>query len=407
MMNIQQIRRDFPTLSTERNGMPIVYLDSACMSLKPKQVIEVMNRYYTENTACAGRSPHKFSIEVTEAYEEARHKLGNFINAKEAAEIVWTKNTTEGVNIVMQGMDWKDGDVIISDSAAHNSNLIPWINRSAKGTVKHVLMPVGVDGKFDIEKFEELMSANKVKLVSFCHTSNVTGVTIPAKDICKIVHDHGSLFMLDAAQSVPHRPVDVQDIGVDFIAGSMHKALGPTGTGFLYGKYDLLDEINSLILGGETVQDVVYPDKVKYSNPPNKFEAGLQDYAGIIGVGAAVDYLSKIGMENIEKYEHELAEKLIKGLLDMSIDGFKLIGPPDSNRCALAAFYIQDIHSHDLAILMDEKNIFLRAGFHCTHGFHHSHGLHGTLRPSGYLYNTIEEIKFFLDSLEEIISFLL
>jgi cysteine desulfurase/selenocysteine lyase len=406
-VDIKKIRADFPVLHVKRNGKPIIYLDSACMSLKPRQVIDAINHYYRENTACAGRSPHKFGIEVTETYEKSREKLAGFINAKETSEVVWTKNTTEGVNIVMQGIEWREGDVIVSDSTAHNSNLVPWINQATKSNIKHVLMPIGIDGEFDMEQFDKIMAENSVRLVSFCHTSNVTGASVPAKEISKIVHDHEAYFLLDAAQSIPHQPVDVLDLDVDFIAASMHKALAPTGTGFLYGKYDLLYAMDSLIVGGETVQDVVYPDQVKFSVPPSKFEAGLQNYAGIIGIGAAVDYLNNVGMKNIEKYEHEMAEKMVKGILDLGIEGTRLIGPLDGNRCALVAFYIEGITSHDIAILMDEQNMFLRAGYHCTHGFHHLLQIEGTLRPSCYLYNTEEEIQAFLDILGEITSFLL
>ncbi|MHA1973896.1 MAG: aminotransferase class V-fold PLP-dependent enzyme [Candidatus Hodarchaeales archaeon] len=408
VFNVEKIREDFPALSKMKDGKPIIYADSACMSLKPRQVVESLVGYYTDYTACAGRSPHIFSRETTRRYEDARKKVSNFINAKDPAEIVWTRNTTEALNLGCGVLKLDGTETIITTSESHNSNIVKWMFLENAGKIKLKVIETPIDGACELECFEEAIQECEEEkfLVSLAHVSNVTSAHIPVKELAKIIHERQGIFQLDAAQSFPHMPIDVKELGVDLMAVSLHKACGPTGMGFLYGRYELLERINPLILGGETVSDVKIPDQIKILPPPSKFEAGLQNYAGGIASGATVDYLSSIGMENIHNHEKKLSEVMVKGLNDLG-ENISFLGPsnPDE-RAALAAIDLKGINPHEVAILMDDTaNIMLRSGYHCTHAYHHQvHLEQGTLRPSWYLYNTVDEVKIFIETLSEIIE---
>ncbi|MFX0114100.1 MAG: aminotransferase class V-fold PLP-dependent enzyme [Candidatus Hodarchaeota archaeon] len=405
MLNIKKIREDFPALSVERNEKPIIYLDSACMALKPKSVIQALKEYYEEHTACGGRSHHYFGLITTKKCEEAREKFAKFINAETPEECIWVRNATEAINYIANGLSFKTRDTVISEDSAHNSNLIPWMHLQEQGKAKHQLLSIDLGGKIDLDELSVLLS-NKTRLVSLCHLSNVLGSTIPVREIISIAHDHGAYVLLDSAQSFPHRKIDVQKLDVDFMAVSMHKACGPTGIGVLYGKKLLLEELNQTLLGGETVADV-FTDRIIYAKIPYRFEAGLQNYAGMIAAGAAVDYLGSLGMEAIEEHERKLSQRLLKGIKNLPFPFIKLLGSDDPDeRCALASLYLGNVNPHEVSMMLDEMaNLFLRAGFHCTHAFHHKHGLdNGTLRPSFYLYNTEEEVDLFLETLEEVLS---
>ena len=403
MVDVKRIREDFPILNEVREGKPIVYADSACMALKPKQVINALISYYEKYTACGGRSAHKFAKETTTLYEGARNKIAKFINSSSSKEIIWTRNTTESANIVMRGMKWNKGDKIISDDVAHNSNIVPWMYLKNQYGVDHQLIDIPTNGNFDIELLKEKID-RKTKLVALTHVSNIMGVSNDVKTAIKIAHDNGALVFLDSAQSLPHQSIDVQDLDVDFLGASIHKACGPTGIGILYGKFDKLLELGKWTVGGETVVNTTIENGPEFAAPPACFEAGLQNYAAVIGSGAAIDYLSNIGMENIHNYEKKLASLLTKGLSDLSNYGLHIIGPMEKDS-ALAAFYVDDLDSHDINIMLDDMyNIFLRSGRHCTHAWHNKMKIESTTRPSWYLYNTEEEIRFFLDSLDEILQ---
>ena len=406
--SVKKIRKDFPALDRERNGKPIIYADSACMALKPKQVVDALVEYYTTYTACAGRSPHMFSRETTKRCDESRVKVANFINAKDPSEVVWTRNTTESLNLGCGILQLDGTETIIATSESHNSNIVKWMFLENAGKIKLQVLETPTDGPCKIDVIEE--AVNKCKpgkfLVSLAQISNVTAAKKDVKTIAKIIHEKEGYFLLDAAQSFPHMPIDVQDLDVDLMGASMHKACGPTGMGFLWGKYNLLEKIKPLILGGETVSDVHIPDKITMLPPPSKFEAGLQNYGGIIASGATVDYLSNLGMENIHKHEQKLSEVMLKGIAELG-DQVSVLGPSDpKERAALAAIDMKEINSHEVAILLDDMaNIMLRSGYHCTHAFHHQHELdQGTLRPSWYLYNTVDEVKIFNKTLAEIIA---
>ena len=396
-MDLKKIRRDFPTVQREVGGKPIVYLDSACMSLKPRQVTDAMVDYYTRLGACGGRSVHKLATEVTIKFEEGRERMRRFLNVGDHREIIFTRNTTESINLVSRCMDLKEGDVVVTTDREHNSNLVPWLRLRDTQKIKHVAFRSREDNTFDLEGFERFMSG-KVKLVSMVHTGNLDGYTIPAAEIIKIAHDHGALVMLDGAQSAPHQHVDVKKLDVDFFAYSVHKMLGPTGMGVLYGKYQLLENFPPFLVGGDTVESTHY-DSYKMLHPPAKFEAGLQDYAGVIGSAVAAEYLMNVGQENVHAHEVHLTEIITRGLLE--IPGCTIIGPQAPElRGGINSFNIQGLDPHDIAMILDEVgNIMIRSGMHCVHSWFNACKMKGSARASLYLYNTEEEAKLFVETL--------
>jgi cysteine desulfurase/selenocysteine lyase len=399
-MDIDKIREDFPILSKKINGKSFIYFDSACTSLKPKKVIDAILAYYTEYTGCAGRSVHKFATRTTEEFEKAREKVAKFISAKRPEEIIWTKNTTEAINLVSHSFKFNKGDKVLTTNLEHSSGLMPWQLRAEKGDIVLDFVLCDKEGEFNIEEFKKKID-KKTKIVSVIHVSNVTGTKAPLEEIIKIAHDNGSLVLVDGAQSVPHISIDVRKLDIDFLAFSGHKMCGPTGIGCLYGKYDLLKELQPFIIGGETIRDADLKSHV-LEEVPQRFEGGIQHYAGAIGLGAAVDYLSSIGMKNIENYEKETAKLLIEGLL--TVPKIDLIGPKDyKKKGALAAFNIKGMEPHDVAIMLDEQNIFVRSGMHCAYPIHKFlHENKGSARASLYFYNTKEEIKTFIEKLNNI-----
>jgi cysteine desulfurase/selenocysteine lyase len=396
-MDVKNVRNKFPLL---RKG-EIIYFDNACMTLKPDSVIESIMDYYTRIPVCGGRSSHRLATEVTILVEESRAKLRSFINAERDSEVVFLKNTTEALNTVARGLNLKKGDRVVTTDKEHNSNLVAWtILKEEKGIV-HDYVPSAEDGDFDLESFEKMMGKD-VKLVSMVHTSNIDGTTIPAKEIIKIAHDHGAQVMLDGAQSVPHRGVNVRELDVDYLGFSVHKMCGPTGVGVLYGKFDLLKDMPPLVVGGGTVQDTTY-DTVRLLPPPERFEGGLQNYSGLIGAGAAVDFLLEVGLDNIVEQECSLNSHATQRLKDV----VKIIGPEDaSKRCGVLNFTMDNLGVHDVAMILDEEAaIMTRAGRHCVNPWYNAHGLEGGTRASFYLYNTIEEIDKMVEVLERISNF--
>jgi cysteine desulfurase/selenocysteine lyase len=407
IMDIQKIRLDFPVLSKKRNGKYPIYFDNACMTLKPRQVIAAMDEYYTEYPVCGGRSLYKMAKMVDEKVTGSREKFQKFLGAKRPEEIIFTRNTTEGLNLIANSLEFKKEDIVITTDREHNSNLIPWQVKAKKNGVRHVVVHSAHDNTFDIEKFEDIMSkSNNVRLVSMVHTANLDGYTIPAREIIKIAHDHGALVMLDGAQSAPHKQVDVKSLDVDFFALSVHKMLGPTGMGVLYGKHHLLEELEPFIVGGDTVSDSTY-ESAKFLPPPEKFEAGLQNYAGIIGSAAAVDYIEKVGRLDIEKHEEKLNTIITEGIKD--IPGLKIIGPQEpGSRAGIISFTVEfpkGGDAHDIAIVLDETaNIAVRSGAFCVHSWFNYRKCQAAVRASLYLYNTGDEARKFIDSLRKTIA---
>ncbi|NOY14684.1 MAG: cysteine desulfurase [bacterium] len=403
-MDVKSIRSNFKVLSQKLNGKQIIYFDNACQTLRPRQVIEAVDQYYLEYPACAGRSSHKLGVKVTDKVHEARQKIAKFIGAKRPEEVVFTRNTTEGMNLVVHALDWQEGDEVIITDKEHNSNLIPWQILAKEKGVRFRISPSKKDNSFDVEAFKALLN-EKTKLVSMVVTSNLDGVTNPIKEIIKLAHENKSLVLLDGAQAVPHMRVDVGDLDVDFLAFSGHKMLGPSGTGVLYGKYKLLERIKPFMVGGDTVERSSYEDFVLLP-PPEKFEAGLQDYAGIIGLGAAVDYLNQIGFDDIKKQELKLNQMVSDELLRM--ERVHVIGPTEAEkRGGIFSFYVDGVDVHQLALMLDEtENIMIRSGQHCVHSWFKAHNLDGSARLSFYFYNTQDEAAVFIDVFKKLIKVL-
>ena len=393
--NATKIRKDFPPLEKG-----VIYLDNACMSLKPIQVIEKINEYYKNYPACCGRSLHKFSNKVGEEVEKSRGEIKNLINARKKQEIIFSKNTTEGINLVANGLQLKPGDEIILTDKEHNSNLIPWLKLSKEKGVVIKITESDKDNCFSMENFEKILN-EKTKLVSIVHTSNLDGVTNPIKEIIQKSHSQGALVLIDGAQSTPHKEIDVRELNADFFVFSGHKMLGPTGTGVLYGKKELLEKLNQFLVGGQTVIDSTYtgyePEEL-----PMKFEAGLQNYAGIIGLSEATKYLKRIGLKKIEKHEIKLNE-IITSELGEKVD---LIGPKDpALRGGIFSFNIEGMDPHHIAKILDSsKNIAIRSGAHCVHSWFNKHKLKGSARASIYFYNTEDEAQTFADEVKKILK---
>lgn len=395
-MDVSKIRQDFAILQAAK---PPVYFDNACMSLRPRQVIAAMNEYYERFPACAARSAHKLGRMATEAYERARQRIARFINAR-PDEMIFTKNTTEGINLVARALSFARGDVVLGTDKEHNSNLLPWLLLTKEKGIHHFPVVSNPDNTFSMKAFEQELEEHKPKLVAMVHSSNLDGVTIPAQEIVKRAHDAGALVLLDAAQSAPHRAIDVRKIGCDFLAFSGHKMLGPSGTGVLFVSRSVVEQLGQFMIGGETVINSTY-DSYELEKSPARFEAGLQNYAGAIGMAAAADYLEKVGLENIHKHELELTKKLTVGI--SGIEGINTIGPAPEIRSSITSFNIGKVDPHSIAIMLDElANIAIRSGQHCVHSWFNAHGIKGSARASLYLYNTPEEVDTFVETLKKV-----
>jgi len=389
-MNMNKIRKDFPILKRKINGKPLVYLDNAATSQKPKVVIDALNNYYKKYNANVHRGIHKLSEEATQAYEETRKKVAKFINAKSEKEIIFTKNTTEAINLVMYslGMQLKAGDEIISSVMEHHSNIVPWQFLQNFG-IKLKFVDINEDGTLKLEDYEKLITEN-TKLITVAHVSNVLGTINPVKEISKIARKNNALFLVDAAQSVPHIKVDVQEINCDFMAFSSHKMLGPTGVGVLYGKRELLEQMKPFLYGGDMIREVSLYE-TKYNEVPWKFEAGTPNIADVIAFGAAIDYLEKIGMKNIEKHEKELTKYALKKL--SKIKNLEIYGPKNLNqRIGVISFNLKNIHPHDVASILDQEGIAIRSGHLCAQPLMKRLNIQAAARASFYLYNTKQEI---------------
>lgn len=383
-MNTDKIRKDFPILEKG-----IVYLDSACMSLKPRSVIEAMNDYYYNYPSCGERSSHRLGKKVTEEYEKARKKTARFIGAK-TEELIFTRNTTESINLVANSLKLKATDTVITSDKEHNSNFLPWMK------YHHVTVPTR-NSRFDMAAFRNAINKN-VRIVSMVHTSNIDGETFPVKEIGETVHDQGAVFMLDGAQSVPHKEIDVKKLGCDILAFSGHKMLGPS-IGCLYVRKEISENMEPFMVGGGTVQDVV-KEKPIFLKPPELFEAGLQNYAGAIGLGAAIDYLESVGLKNIEKHEIAINEIITEGL--SSIKNAAIIGGSPEERGGIVSFNINGIDSKELAIMLDSYNIMVRGGFHCCHNWFNTHEIRGSVRASLYFYNNKVDAEKFVAAIKKV-----
>lgn len=399
MVDFSKIRPDFPILSRKVHGHPLVYFDNAATSQKPRPVIDAIVEYYEEYNSNVHRGIHALVEKATTEYEKAREKVAKFINARSPSEVVFTKGTTEAINLVAYSWgeaNLKFGDTILLTGMEHHSNLVPWQLLSQKKGANLEFIPVTDDGY--LENPEEVIRRFKPKLFSFVHVSNFLGTINPAKDLIRVAHEVGAKVLVDGAQAVPHLPVDVQSLGADFYAFSGHKMLGPTGVGGLYAKEDLLRQMPPFLGGGNMIKEVHLRES-KFEDPPHKFEAGTPNIAGVIGLGAAVDYLTGFGMGNVRQHEEELVEYALEKL--EGVVGLSVYGPRKlSDRGGIVAFNVEGIHPHDLATVLDRDGIAIRSGNHCTMPLHNRFGIVASARASFSLYNTKEEIGRLVKAIE-------
>jgi cysteine desulfurase/selenocysteine lyase len=401
-MDIKKIRADFPVLDVEISpGVPLVYLDSGATSQKPVSVIERMNKYYRAENSNIHRGVHKLAEDATADYEAARGKVAKFINAAKSKEIIFTRNATESVNLVAHTWgraNLKAGDVVVLTEMEHHANLVPWQMLAAEKGIRLEFIPVTEEGLLDMSALPGLLEL-KPKLVSFTAMSNVLGTITPAAEIIKQAHAAGALTMIDGAQSVPHLPTDVRALDVDFLVFSSHKMLGPTGLGVLYGKEALLEAMPPFMGGGDMIKRVQLRSFTTNS-VPHKFEAGTPAIAEVIGLGAAVDYLSAVGMEAIAAHDHELTAYALERLEE--VPGIWIFGPSADHKSSNASFTFKGVHPHDVAEILNRHGVATRAGHHCAMPVHEKFGIPATTRASFYLYNTKEEIDQLVEALYKV-----
>ena len=402
MLNVKEIRNDFPIFQREtKPGTPLVYLDSTATSQKPLAVIKAMDDYYRLSNANIHRGVHTLAEEATSMYEEARVKIAKFINAASAHQIIYTRNTTESINLVAYSWaraNLRAGDLVILTEMEHHSNLVPWHILHAERGVELDFIPVTEDGLLDMDAYKALL-ARSPKLISFAHMSNVLGTINPAGEIIRLAHESGAVTLVDAAQSVPHLRVDVQALDADFLAFSAHKMCGPTGIGALYGKKELLESMPPFLGGGDMIREV-HLHSFRPNSLPYKFEAGTPAIAESVGFGAAVDYLSSLGMDKIAAHEHEITEYALERLEE--VPGVKVFGPSAQYKGGVAAFTLDGVHPHDVAQILDKDGIAVRAGHHCAQPLHEKFGLPATSRASFYLYNTKQEVDLLIDGIYKV-----
>ena len=398
LLDVERIRKDFPIL---KSG--VIYLDSTASSLTPEPVLAKVLQFYHEYRANVDRGVHRLSMKASEECEEARKKVADFINAKSTSEVIWTRNTTEGINLVASGLNWKKGDKLVTTVLEHHSNFIVWLRvRDRYGAKIELVTPRKpvIKGILDLADFERLVD-DKTKLVAVSQASNVLGVILPVKEIAEIAHEHGAYVVVDAAQSVPHMRVDVQDLDCDFLAFSGHKMCAPTGSGVLYMKKELTEKVEPLIIGGGSIREVGV-DYYKLDVSPRRFEGGTIDIAAVIGLGAAVDYLTTIGIDNIEAHEKKLVRQMYEGLT--ALRDVEVYGPGPESRVGLVPFNVGDLNPHDVALALDvSANVMVRSGHHCAQPLSKTVlGKQGTVRASCYLYNTTNEVDVLVSAVKDI-----
>jgi cysteine desulfurase/selenocysteine lyase len=402
-INISKIRQDFPILKRKINGnKTLVYLDNAATTQKPISVINAICNYYMNYNSNIHRAVHQLAEEATLEYEKTREKVAKFINARSTDEIIFTRNATEAINLV--SYSWgrtninRDDRIVITE-IEHHSNIVPWQILTQEKDAKLDYIGIDNDGYLNMEDCNRYLQSNKVKLLSISHMSNVLGTIVPINEIIELAHQKGIVVLVDGAQSVPHMPIDVQKMDCDFMVFSAHKMLGPTGVGVLYAKKEILNEMQPFIAGGDMIKEV-YKHRTIYNDLPYKFEGGTPNIADVIGFGAAIDYLKKIGMHNVREHEIEITNYAIKAIAN--IKDITLYGPPNANhRGGVIAFNIGDIHPHDLATIMNDYGIAIRSGHHCAQVLMGRLNIAAASRTSFYIYNTKEEVDKFINALDE------
>jgi cysteine desulfurase/selenocysteine lyase len=410
-IDVEAVRKDFPILAREVHGVPLVYLDSANTSQKPQVVIDTMADFYARHNANVARAVHTLGSEATAAFENARDKVAQFINAPSRDEVVFTKNSSEALNLVAYTMSNAattpgaerfrigPGDEIVVTEMEHHSNIVPWQLLAQRTGATFRWLPIDDGGRL-IDSAIDAVITERTKLVSFVHQSNALGTINPVQRIAARARAVGALTVLDASQSAPHLPLDVQALGVDFVAFTGHKLYGPTGVGVLWGRYELLAELPPFLGGGEMIETVDMTGTT-FAVPPHRFEAGTPAIAQAVGLGVAIDYISALGMENVAAHEHELVSHALQGLA--TIDGLQIIGPPEPvDRGATIAFTLAGIHPHDVAQLLDEQGIAVRAGHHCARPVCVRYGISATTRASFGIYTTIDEVDALVRGVDKV-----
>jgi cysteine desulfurase/selenocysteine lyase len=401
-LDVSQIRLDFPILTREvRPGVQLVYLDSTATTQKPTQVIKAMDEYYQKYNSNVHRGVHTLAEEATAAYEAARQRAADFIHAQHAKEIIFTRNTTESINLV--AYTWgrtflHEDDLIILTEMEHHSNIVPWQILAAEKGIRLEYIPITPDGLLQLDEYRKLLK-QKPRLVAFTHMSNVLGTINPAKEIVQLAHQSGAVTLIDGAQSVPHFPVDVQDLDVDFLAFSSHKVCGPTGIGVLYGKIGYLNKMPPFMGGGEMIKKVLLHSFTP-NDVPHKFEAGTPAIAEAVGLHAALDYVDWVGRDKIAAHEREIIAYALERLDE--VPGLKVIGPDASHKGGVAAFTLDGIHPHDIAQVLDQDGIAVRAGHHCAMPLHDKFNIPATTRASFYLYNMASEVDQLIEGLYKV-----
>ncbi len=405
-MDVEKIRRDFPLLHREANGHPLVYLDSAATSQKPQSVIDAEARYYEEANANVRRGVYALSVEATDAYEAARERVAGFLGAKDPNEVVFVRGTTEGLNLVANTLGQhrlQRGDRVVTTVMEHHSNIVPWHQlRESKGI--HVeFVDIDATGSLRLDQLDEFLRA-RPKVVTVAHVSNVLGTVNPVREIADRAHAAGALVVVDAAQSAPHRRLDVQALSADFLAFSGHKTLGPMGIGALWARGELLDELPPYMGGGEMIREV-HTDRISYCDPPAKFEAGTPNVGGAIGLATALEYLEAVGWDSLAAHERTLQERGLRAIRDRGDGRLRLIGPPDpADRESVISFTVDGVHPHDVASLLDADGICVRAGHHCAQPLMERLGVPALTRASPYLYNTVAEIDALFAGLDRVLK---
>ena len=398
MFDVQKIREDFPILMKG-----IIYFDNAASSLTPEQVVQKVVEFYHEYRANVERGVHRLSQRASQEYEEAHETVAGFINAPSGENVAMMRNTTEGINFVANALDWRKGDKIVTTVIEHHSNYITWLRVGRRYGVEMEVVRSDSEGRFDLGDFEKVID-DRTRLVAVTKVSNVLGCIVPVEEIAKIAHEHGAYILVDGAQSIPHLKTDVKRMDVDFLAFSGHKMLGPTGSGGLYIRSELLYEVEPLCIGGGTIADVSL-ESYELARSPMRFEAGTPAIAQVIGLGEAVRYLERVGMEEVERHERRLTERLVEGLAEM--EGVEIYGPRDpKDRLGIVSFNVEGMNPHDVALTLDvSAKIAVRSGHHCALPLMKELlGIpRGSVRASTYLYNTVEEVERFLGEMEDLI----
>ena len=405
MFDVERIRDDFPILSRTVHGKPLVYLDNAATSQKPRAVIQALTEYYETYNSNVHRGVHTLSMEATDRYEEAREKVARFINAETPESIIWTRNATESINLVAHSWaesNISEGDEIVVTRLEHHSNLVPWQRIAARNGAVLRFLELTEDGAVDMVGAASVINA-KTKLLAVTHVSNSLGTVVPVKELAGMARSVGAAVLVDGAQSVPHQPVDVEDIGCDFLALSGHKMMGPTGIGALYARREILEQMEPFLHGGEMVLEVSYED-ASWNELPMRFEAGTPNIADAIALGAAVDYLTALGMENVREHEKQLTAYALDAFREL--EEVDLFGPMDvDRRGGILSFHSSDVHPHDLGTFLDQEGVAIRTGHHCTMPLMGALGVPATARASLYVYNTEQEVDALVDAVKRALRY--